>query len=309
MRSVRCRDQEGAASAPAATDAPATAMPAGPFIAVCNYSTIEYFNPADGSLSATQETAGLRNLYQVTGGTDAAGNVGVFSATGSAKPGGFGAFSCGNYSYNATLTAIAGLDAYDNGDTVPATLDLATGTVTDVVAPTDHSGFASTAVATYVAAAYNPITSDLWSLRAKDDNHVVLTDSIGHTTTALPGSGYLGFVNRAKKPIVYTDSGSMSVVGHPGQQIDQADLGYLSTDDLPATTYSVQTMLRPDSDKPGAAFVAYAPGNSAPGQFKAVLFTLPASKATPRQVGPVPSARPSDAEVLIDDIQVIRYHL
>lgn len=309
----------GSASAPATTeavpsattDAPAATVPAGPFIAVCNYSTIEYFNPTDGSLLATQETGGLRNLYQVTGGTDSSGNTGKFSATGSVKPGGFGAFSCGNYSYNATLTSIAGLDVYDNGDTVPATLDLATGAVTDVVAPTDHSGFASTDVTTYIAAVYNPLTNDLWSLRVKDDDHIVLTDSIGHTSTTLPYSyggpsaePIMGFVNRAQKPIVYTDSGSMSVVGHPSQQYDQSDLGYLSSDDLPATKYSVRTMLRPDSDKPGAAFIAYAPGDNTAG-----LFTLSASKGTPRQIGTVPTARPNDAQILIDDIQVIRYHL
>ncbi|WP_436534743.1 hypothetical protein [Actinoplanes sp. HUAS TT8] len=295
----------------ATTDAPASTVPAGPFVAVCNYDTIEYFNPADGSQLASQPTAGLRNLYQVTGATDAAGNVGRFSATGSVKPGGFGLFSCGNYSYSATLSSIAGLDAYDNGDTVPATLDLATGTVTDVVAPTDHSGFASTDVITYVAAVYNPRTDDLWSLRVKDDNHIVLSDSVGHTDTTLTYAyggpspqPFMGFVNGAEKPIVYTDSGSMSVVGHPAQQVDQADLGYLSTDDLPDTKYSVQRMLRPDGTQPGAAFVAYPPGNGS-----AELFTLSAPKAAPQQIGTVASARPADAQVLIDDIQVIRYHL
>jgi hypothetical protein len=76
------------------------------------------------------------------------------------SPGG----GCGGWQLSADQTSIAGINVVGNS-AVPATFNLASGAITNVVQPPSTSGFAATAPVTYIGAFYAPDGHSVWSLQ------------------------------------------------------------------------------------------------------------------------------------------------
>jgi WD40 repeat protein len=84
------------------------------------------------------------------------------------SPGG----GCGGWQLSADQTSIAGINVVGNS-AVPATFNLATGAITNVVKPPSTSGFTATTPVTYIGAFYAPDGHSVWSLQCDGADDVL----------------------------------------------------------------------------------------------------------------------------------------
>lgn len=279
----------------------ASGAPSGAYIAVCNGDTIFFLDPANASVISQESLDMVRDAANLKQPTGPDGNRGSFSVSGNFD-------QCESLPLNGDLTRSAGIDHYGvngvPGDAVPAYADIATGQVTDVVAPRSHSGFDKSSTYDYVAARYDPVNDDFWSAQLlwPDEEHLNLfgPNGVKQAWTCIAGeltTFGMFFQYGSNQPAIDSSLGNCqqgSSVDDDASQPEQAGWT-LDRSILPATDYVVGTILRSDDGK-SAAFVAYSPGTT-----NGYLFTVPVSGGEPTKIGAVP---PQVGDTIL---QVVRY--
>lgn len=272
-----------------ATD-PTQGTPDRSYIAVCDTDGLRFFDPQSGAeLGTTSVDLGISNSG-LSGGTDPTGATGTFRTSGNGYRSGEG---CGDLSYNSDLTRIAGLDEYPSGDTVPAYLDLASGTVTDLVAPLDHSGLEAVDPIVYDLAVYDPTSDVLWSdMRGADTADGEETHRVRSTTgktrdyVCSNGGGVFSvsliFESGKAEPLLDANASECrSSLGVADE--DKMTARYLDPNLLPKSDYAISRALLSTSGA-NAAFVASPPDSTVN-----YLYRISAKGGTPARLGEIPS--------------------
>jgi hypothetical protein len=268
------------------------------YIAVCtlvdNFTlTLDYYDATTGEHSGNKPNL----TYQSDG----------FSPTGK------GGENCDSLSFNADLTQVAG---FDTTNSVPASMNLASGTVTDKVAPSASGGFDATAKTTYYGQTFNPITGDFWYLQQIPKSGLELVGPAGVRT--YPGAART-LSGASDKSVIffwpqhgnvpYVETGDLL---EPNDKI-QTDYPFgqvppgaydqrLDPSKLPASNYSFGDIWFSD-DHTSAAFVAESPSPDE----TLMLYTVSANGGEPTQLGadldlPLPQYNEG-----ADEPQVVRY--
>ena len=285
-------DATTAESSPAATQMLGN-VPSQPYIALCAGSELVFLDPETG---ATLGKRPLTPIRQLPGGTAPDGSSGTFTPTGYAEVSMVGPSSCADLSWNDDLTAVAGLDHYPNSDTVPASMDVTLGQVTDAIDPPDHTSFDATAGVTYIDAEFNPYTGAMWSVRNLD---------AGCAGEELHGPDYTKVISHdtvcdrdVARPLIVFDGPTSKL---PGVAAKSSKYHNYSIDGslLPTSNYGVGIIRRSDSGQVGA-FVAF---NTSDRSQPPMLYTVPASGGEPTKVADL-----TDFDTAAGVSDVIRYH-
>ena len=309
-------------SEPTTTEA-SIGLPTHSYIAVCSsygspgqddaLNEIQYFDVATGSL--VHFMPAVKTFYNAAGLAvhRSDGTTSTFSATGSVplSQAGFVSYGCAGYSFDESLSIIAGIDLVgtDGKDAVPAFYNIQTGSVTDVVQAAPPSGFDSSAGTVYVAAAFDPKSSNMWTAKVEDNNDLTIQElTVGGMvqfakTVPYANAGtsfspvdpnsdrvFFDFSTDKVQPVLQSNRIGL-VWGVPGSP------GILPASLLPQTDLIVGPIKAAD-DGSGGAFIATSNTDHSK-----TLYTVPKAGGEPTKVGPLPPL--SAAPVTMDEI--IRY--
>ncbi|MFL6137357.1 MAG: hypothetical protein ACJ74O_06090 [Frankiaceae bacterium] len=232
------------------------------------------------------------------------------------SPAGGGA--CKDWSWDASLTQIAGVAANQRGDTEAAWLNLNDGQLYGADDLFGSSSFDANQLPSILAAAFDPYSEDIWWLQAAagsgehDEVAVVGPDGSSHPYR-LPSSAYdwgeyeLRFGPDGGQPTVWAvedlNNGSLELTPSGQVHAFERDVppnpDYLNIDKLPASNYGIaKDYIRLSDDRTSAAFVAFDYNSR-----EESLWTAPASGGEPTQVTSFGTPDLSDAGFR----QVIRY--
>lgn len=245
-----------------------------------NDGSVFYLDPATGAILKTIPGPGVSYSTVDFAGTDL-------------EPPGLDFPTCGNGTYNKSMTKIAGTRT-DKSGTRPAVFDLAAGQPADILPPIDTSGFEAASRRYTTRVEFSPYSDDLWYITTlfEADDASKSTTLVGPSYSKqydFNGAAYgddcdLVFPKADAVPIVTCSDYSYTVITN--EQVKEVrgtveDPQYLDPDSLPQNNRGIANIRLSDSGE-SAAFIEH---ESAGSSYDWVLWVIPSIGATPRRIG------------------------